>query len=188
MLDMEPDNDNTEDEDMDETGTVVVGVDGSPASREALEYALEEAVLRRAGLRVVAATPMADHWGTAFGLGAYGMGRPPPAGEIVTSMRAAAQRMVDDVVAVHPGIAAQVKIRVEAVLGAPAAVLMDVSRGADLLVLGHRGRGALSSAMLGSVGLHCVLHASCPVTIVRPVAPVAVPDLAAGATALPAPA
>jgi nucleotide-binding universal stress UspA family protein len=41
-------------------------------------------------------------------------------------------------------------------------------RGADLLVLGHRGRGGFASAVLGSVGLHCVLHALCPVTIVRP--------------------
>ena len=41
------------------------------------------------------------------------------------------------------------------------------AKDADLLVLGHRGRGAFRSAVLGSVGLHCVLHATCPVTIVR---------------------
>ena len=34
-------------------------------------------------------------------------------------------------------------------------------------MLGHRGRGAVRSALLGSVGLHCVLHATCPVTTVR---------------------
>jgi nucleotide-binding universal stress UspA family protein len=45
-------------------------------------------------------------------------------------------------------------------------VLVEASEGADLLVLGDRGR----SALLGSVGLHCVLHATCPVTIVRPAA------------------
>jgi nucleotide-binding universal stress UspA family protein len=37
-----------------------------------------------------------------------------------------------------------------------------------VLVLGHRGRGPVASAVLGSVGLHCILHATCPVTIVRP--------------------
>ena len=49
-----------------------------------------------------------------------------------------------------------------------AKALIDQSRDADLLVLGHRGRGGFKSAVLGSVGLHCVLHATCPVTIVRP--------------------
>jgi nucleotide-binding universal stress UspA family protein len=59
-------------------------------------------------------------------------------------------------------------IGVQAVAGSPAAVLLDVARNADLLVLGHRGHGAFSSALLGSVGLQCVLHPTCPVTIVRP--------------------
>jgi len=61
-----------------------------------------------------------------------------------------------------------VSVDVEAVAGGPAPVLRDAAEGADLLVLGHRGRGAFCSAALGSVGLQCVLHATCPVTIVRP--------------------
>jgi nucleotide-binding universal stress UspA family protein len=40
------------------------------------------------------------------------------------------------------------------------------ARDADLLVVGHRGRGAVASALLGSVGLRCVLHSTCPVTVV----------------------
>jgi nucleotide-binding universal stress UspA family protein len=52
--------------------------------------------------------------------------------------------------------------------GAPAAVLVEQAQGADLLVVGNRGRGGLASALLGSVSLHCVLHAPCPITIVRP--------------------
>jgi nucleotide-binding universal stress UspA family protein len=44
--------------------------------------------------------------------------------------------------------------------------LVDSAAGADLLIIGHRGHGALSSAILGSVGLYCVLHATGPVTIV----------------------
>ena len=53
---------------------------------------------------------------------------------------------------------------------------MSQSRDADLLVLGHRGRGALRSALLGSVGLQCVMHASVPVTVVRTAPHRAVPD------------
>jgi nucleotide-binding universal stress UspA family protein len=41
---------------------------------------------------------------------------------------------------------------------------------ADLLVVGHRGRGGIARACLGSVGLQCVLHAACPVVVVRPTA------------------
>ena len=45
---------------------------------------------------------------------------------------------------------------------------MDAADGAELLVIGHRGRGSVASVLLGSVGLYCVLHAQCPVTVVRP--------------------
>jgi nucleotide-binding universal stress UspA family protein len=59
-------------------------------------------------------------------------------------------------------------VEVVGVSGHPATELIERSREADLLVLGHRGLGGLASAFLGSVGLNCVLHAQCPVLIVRP--------------------
>ena len=52
--------------------------------------------------------------------------------------------------------------------GPAAKALIEQAADADLLVVGHRGRGGFKSAVLGSVGLHCVLHATCPVTVVRP--------------------
>ena len=52
----------------------------------------------------------------------------------------------------------------------PAAVeLTERSEDADLLVVGSRGRGAVRSALLGSVALHCAVHAPCPVMVVHPV-------------------
>ncbi len=156
---------------MDETGTVVVGVDGSPGSRSALQHALEDASRRRARLRLVAAVPLPEYWATA-----YGMSAPPPSAETVADVRAEAQRMVDEMVAAHPGIAAGLSIDVNAMPGTPAEVLLEASLGADLLVVGHRGRGAFTSALLGSVGLQCVLRAACPVTVVRPVAAPADPE------------
>lgn len=146
----------------DATGTVVVGVDGSPGSRAALVYALEEADRRGARLRVVVAAQAPEYWAMA-----YGMVAPPPLSEIVDSARDAGQQLVDAVLADRPDLATRVEVSVEARAGAPAPVLLDAADGADVLVIGHRGRGAVRSALLGSVGLHCVMHAACPVTIVR---------------------
>jgi nucleotide-binding universal stress UspA family protein len=61
-----------------------------------------------------------------------------------------------------------VSIAVDAIVGHPGAVLCSAAEGAELLIVGHRGRGTVASTIIGSVGLHCVLHASCPVVVVRP--------------------
>ena len=55
----------------------------------------------------------------------------------------------------------------QVVKGHPAPVLLDAAVGADLLVIGSRGHGGFTDALLGSVGLHCVHHAHCPVLIMR---------------------
>jgi nucleotide-binding universal stress UspA family protein len=57
----------------------------------------------------------------------------------------------------------------------PAPELVDRSRDALLLVVGNRGRTAGRSALLGSIALHCAMHAGCPVMVVRPVGDRAVP-------------
>ena len=90
----------------------------------------------------------------------------PAPEEIKREMRTAARRQLEEVRRARPELAV-VPVTIEATIGAPGPVLVDAARGADLLVLGHRGRGVMRSALLGSVGLYCVLHASCPVTIVR---------------------
>jgi len=72
------------------------------------------------------------------------------------------------VAAVRPDAAAGVPVTVHARIGHAGHELTEAAAGADLLIVGHRGRGALASAVLGSVGLHCILHATCPVMIVRP--------------------
>jgi len=139
---------------------VVVGVDGSTGSRAALLFALEEAARRQVGVRVVSALLPPQHWPDAYGLAA-----PPTIGEMKNDLRVAARRMVDDIVAERSSLAG-VPVELHEVEGRPATVLVEHSRGADLLVVGHRGRGGLASAMLGSVGLQCVLHAECPVAVV----------------------
>ena len=147
---------------MNPTGTIVVGVDGSPESGAAIEFAMREATRRQAWVRVIAAAQLPEYWTIA-----YGTADLPSPEEVIADTKRMARQTLDEVVNAHPELAT-VEFDIEAIAGPPGPVLVDASEGADLLVLGHRGRGALSSALLGSVGLHCVLHATCPVTIVRP--------------------
>ena len=60
-----------------------------------------------------------------------------------------------------------VEIRPLVVQDNPAQALLDCAKGADLLVVGNRGHGGFTGALLGSVGQHCAQHAECPVVIVR---------------------
>ena len=75
-------------------------------------------------------------------------------GEVTAGAEKAAQLMVDELGAQRPELA-EVAVDVRALIGRPAKVLIEQARDAELLVLGHRGRGEFASAVLGSVGLQC---------------------------------
>jgi nucleotide-binding universal stress UspA family protein len=80
-----------------------------------------------------------------------------------TDLEGAARKMLDDVLAEVAGAG----VRPRVVEGNAARVLLDATREADLLVLGTRGYGGFTEALLGSVSQHCVHRATCPVVIVR---------------------
>jgi nucleotide-binding universal stress UspA family protein len=61
----------------------------------------------------------------------------------------------------------EVPVRPVLAEGLAAEVLLRTARGADMLVVGSRGHGGFASALLGSVSLYCVLHAHCPVMVLR---------------------
>jgi nucleotide-binding universal stress UspA family protein len=142
-------------------GLIVVGVDNSAGAKAALRFALEEAQLRQASLRVVHA------WQYGY-IGATGLeGRLPAAGGGLEDFRqgaaASLEETLSEVVADTDGVA--IERRVDQ--GAAAAVLVEESRGADLLVVGSRGHGGFAQLLLGSVSQQCAQHAFCPVVIVR---------------------
>ena len=149
----------------------MVGVDGSESARAALEFGLEEAARRSARVRVVTAFHSPDYWPVAYGI-ASGMVVPPSMEQLAEAAEQAARQTVAEVVG-SAGGRAPVEVRV--VQGHPVEVLLDQAAEADLLVVGHRGLGAIASACLGSVGLQCVLHATCPVVVVPRAAAPTVP-------------
>jgi nucleotide-binding universal stress UspA family protein len=145
---------------------VVVGVDGSPGARAALAQALVYAARRGAALVVLAASPVTLMWAGGAPLDipdteAVRADTERRAGELLDEVRG------EEPMAAIPGVAA-VDARVIAAEGRPVPVLLEAARGADLLVVGSRGRGAMRSALLGSVALHCLTHAPCPVVVVHP--------------------
>ena len=138
---------------------VLVGVDGSAESGAALKYAVAEANRRGARLRVVS-TYFPEY-------SVHGRTQPLTASEsaIEVDLEKETRRMVEDALA---GEVPQPPVEIVVAAGPAAGVLIDRSAEVDVLVLGHRGRGGFSSMLLGSVGLQCVLHARCPVIVVRP--------------------
>jgi nucleotide-binding universal stress UspA family protein len=152
---------------------VVVGVDGSPGSRAALVHAFTTAAQRAADLEVVSSYAVNLVW-----TGGEPLEVPDTeAIRVDTEYRAGA--LVDDVrrdpmIMGIPGVDA-VDVRLVVSEGRAVPVLLKQSEHADVLVVGSRGRGAMRSALLGSVALHCTTHAPCPVVVVHPGQPVTLP-------------
>ncbi|MGI5272441.1 universal stress protein [Nonomuraea sp. CA-218870] len=136
-------------------GQVVVGVDDSAECRPALAYAFEQAALRGGTLRVVhACRPPVQALGAGFPLD-------------LEEDRAAREEMVQALlkpfVQKHPDVTVIRDFpRKEAV-----EALVAVSEETDLLVVGSHGRGAMSSALLGSVSRGVLHRARCTVAVVR---------------------
>ncbi|GLZ49668.1 universal stress protein [Actinomycetospora sp. NBRC 106375] len=148
-----------------QAGVIVCGIDGSTGSRLALQEAIRIAARRGDRVRAVAVYEPPEMW-SAWSYGAAAATPVPDPDALREDEAKAARTMVDEVLQQTSWDVALPEVTVETVPGRPAEVLVDLARGADELVVGHRGRGAFGSMMLGSVGLGCVLHAGCPVTVV----------------------
>ncbi|HUL24897.1 MAG TPA: universal stress protein [Streptosporangiaceae bacterium] len=128
-------------------GPVVAGADGSAASRAALAFAAEEAMLRAVPLLAVSA--LAD---TAGGLGG------------AARMEEAAGRDIARQEKEHP----ELTIQWQVTPGQPRTALLAAAGGAQLLVVGSRGRGGIMGMPLGSVSQAMLHHCPCPVAVVHP--------------------
>jgi len=140
-------------------GLIVVGVDGSGESRQALRWAVDEAVLRQAQVLVVHA------WWALPEL----KGTPGSAADSQANPGREAERFIHEFVEQTLGPdAPKVEINALPAQGITAAeALLDAAGQADLLVVGSRGLGGFKRLLLGSVSQQCVQHATCPVVVVR---------------------
>lgn len=142
--------------------TIVVGVDGSAPARAAARFAITEAARRGARVVAVQAFEMPDpDWDAVYQIVVA-----PSPGEVTRNIESRNRAMLRALAEEVGGAARSVEVDAVALLGSPAKALLDQAEFADLLVVGHRGRGPVASAVLGSVGLRAVLHAPCPVTVV----------------------
>jgi nucleotide-binding universal stress UspA family protein len=141
---------------------ILVGVDGSPESRKALEWAGDEAV--RHGSELVALTaylappPPPSSFGTVAFQGAINSSEAASEGAKQLLMEA-----IRDVLGEDPPVRVQPRIK----QGNAAKLLTDLSEDADLLVVGTRGHGGFAELLLGSVSQNVVAHAKCTVVVVR---------------------
>ncbi|WP_396451187.1 universal stress protein [Actinomadura sp.] len=138
-----------------EPGRVVVGVDGSAASRATLETAFAEAGLHGWSVHAVVAWESVPEEEL-----------PPLADE--AGMRKAALARLDQLMMPLRELHPEVEARGEIVIGPPREVLLDAARDARLLVVGSRGLGGFRGLLLGSVSHALVQHAPCPVAVVHP--------------------
>ncbi|SBT65991.1 Nucleotide-binding universal stress protein, UspA family [Micromonospora sediminicola] len=137
---------------------VVVGVDGSATALDAVRVAAREAAFRHRPLRVV----HAFIWPLTRAPLTPAPGAPAGAG-----LRNQAERCVAEAVAEAGKVAPDVPVTGVVVDGAPAAVLVEESRRATLMVLGHRGLGGFAGLLIGSVTLQVSARAHCPVLVTR---------------------
>jgi nucleotide-binding universal stress UspA family protein len=139
---------------------VVVGVDGSAASRAALEFAVREAAARHAGLVIAHAWWVAHPGSASDVLPFMSVDR--------SSYVAQSHDLMQEMLAKATSTTSQRPERVEFVPieDAPAAGLLALAESAGSLVVGTRGRGGLAGMLLGSVSQQCLHHARCAVIVV----------------------
>ena len=137
-------------------GVVVVGVDGSDASMDALRFAADEARLRGIPIRVVCgwSPPVTGKW---------------PAGVMLDPepFERAARETIDAMMTAVGSEFGGIEVESVVAVGGGANAVLEQCSDAELVVVGSRGRGGFKGLLLGSVSQQVVLHAPCPVVVVR---------------------
>lgn len=137
---------------------VVVAVDGSEASQNAVRWAANTANKRGVPLRLAASYTMPQFL--------YAEGMVPPQ-ELFDELQSETMDMIEAARVVVHEVAPDIKIGYVIAEGSPIDMLLDMSSDVTMIVMGSRGLGGLSGMVMGSVSAAVVSHADCPVVVVR---------------------
>ena len=140
---------------------IIVGVDGSDESGQALGWAMREALVRHAPLTVltVREPPVRPATEIYWGVRTF-----PDGGLSQEQMKQSVKDFVDKVASEVGQKVPEATVQV--VTGHAAHELVNASSDADLLVLGSRGAGGFARLLVGSVSTQVANHAKCPVVVV----------------------
>jgi nucleotide-binding universal stress UspA family protein len=138
---------------------IIVGIDGSDRSRHALEWAVNEAAIRRTPLTVLTVSEVLA--GGLWSVPAY-------PGDLDRAKQAeeAAQVETDSVLEKAGEKSRPASVTVRAVTGIPAEELLHAAEDADMVVVGSRGAGGFKRLVMGSVSTTVTHHAHCPVVVI----------------------
>lgn len=133
---------------------IVVGVDGSSGSQQAVRWAVHQGELTGAEVHAVLAwhVPNTSGWDSAIDS---------------VDWAANARRTLDTALEQALGAEDAQRVHRQVVEGHPAKTLIKMSADADLVVVGREGHGGFAGMLLGSVGMHVLAHATCPVVVVH---------------------
>ena len=134
---------------------IVVGMDGSPTSIDALQWAAGQATLLKGTIEVI----VAWDWYKAVGWYVPVLVGLDPEGDAKHVL----EECLTDIRAEWPDLS----IRGRLAEGSPSPILVEASKDAALLVVGSRGHGEFAGMLLGSVSEYCATHAHCPVLVYR---------------------
>lgn len=140
-------------------GSIVIGVDGSPASNRALAWAVADATRRSLPVHLLCARETyigAAHLDSSVAW-------TDPTLDALDSSLTVVEEARDYIRSVSPDL----QVTSSRPWGRPAQHLVIASREAEMLVVGSRGHGRLASVVLGTVSLQTAAHARCPVIVVR---------------------
>lgn len=137
---------------------IVVGIDGSPESCAALEWAVRDAECTGGEIDAVLAYDSGLAW--------IDVGSEYESAIVKHSAAHASEELHEVLAAMRPDGNWPVTVHPLVVAGQPAEVLVELARDADALVVGSRGRGAFAGLLLGSVSQRCAERSTCPVVVV----------------------
>jgi len=136
--------------------TILVGTDGTDWSMAAVEWAAIEAQRRRTALRIVHAFDW-DWHGARFEIGT----------QYIDIGRQLAEAVLTEAAERARECAPDLAIDTDTLIGPATPGLLQAAGGAELLVVGSRGRGGFTGLLLGSVSQRVAAHAPCPVAVIR---------------------